>query len=281
MTMIKKEIKPEIYRYRYFHPAVTADCVIFGFDGKGLRVLLIERGNEPYLGMWALPGGFMLEGESIETTARRELKEETDLSDVMMDQFKVYSQPGRDPREQVVTVAFIALVRPADCRVMAGDDAALVRWFDIDRLPPLAFDHAKIIREAREHLKDMLKVRPVAFGLLDEKFSMSELQALYEAVNEVSYDRRNFLRTALDSDLISEASAPADKDSRSQKFYRTNLASDETDYFSHMDALPDPFGAPARAASASAPLTENTPSDTRPPLRKASTKGLFDFLRKK
>lgn len=274
------EIKPGGYWYKYFHPAVTADCIIFGFDGKRLNILLIERGNEPYLGMWALPGGFMKEGESIETTARRELEEETNLSNMTMGQFKVYSKPGRDPREQVLTVAFITLVRPIDYRVIAGDDASMARWFDVDQLPPLAFDHFTIIREAREHLKEMLRVKPVAFGLLDEKFSMSELQTLYEVVNEVTYDRRNFLRTALDSDMITEASAPADNDSRSQKFYRTNLM-DAHDTLFDTDEISDNLEMsiePPQASSAPYDIPER---DFINRTHKASTKGLFDFLRKK
>lgn len=197
---------PGNYCYRYPHAALTADCVVFGFDGERLCLLLVERGGEPYKGMWALPGGFMRIDETIEETARRELLEETGLHHVYLDQFKVYSTVDRDPRERVVTVAFIALVRQQDVmRPIAGDDAANAAWFDESELPPLAFDHAEIIAEARERLKEILRVRPVAFELLDANFTLPELQKVYEIINRTSYDRRNFQRKLMQSDLITES----------------------------------------------------------------------------
>lgn len=187
------------YIYEYPHAAMTADCVIFGFDGEKLKLLLIERGCEPYKGMWALPGGFMQIDETIEETAKRELMEETGIKGVYMEQFKVYSTVDRDPRERVVTVAFIALVRPEDYLLCAASDASNALWYHVDFLPPLAFDHAVIIKEARSHLSEMLRVRPIAFELLNKYFTMSELQKVYEAITGHSYDRRNFQRKALQS----------------------------------------------------------------------------------
>ena len=192
------------YTYEYPHAAITADCVIYGFDGEHLKILLIERGQEPYKGMWALPGGFMRMDETIEQTARRELYEETGLTDVYMSQFKMFSNVDRDPRERVVTVVFMALIRPSDYELVAGDDAAGAMWFDEDSLPPLAFDHAGIIAEAHRYLEEMLRLRPVAFRLLDKTFSMGELQRVYEEINRTSYDRRNFQRKALQSGLLEE-----------------------------------------------------------------------------
>lgn len=183
---------------------MTADCVIFGFDGEALKVLLIERGLEPYLGSWALPGGFMRIDETIESCAMRELAEETGLTGVYLEQFKVYSTVKRDPRERVVTVAFIALVRPAMYVLTAGDDASDARWFDVEFLPPMAFDHTSIIKEARQHLSEILKMKPVAFELLNKTFSLGELQNVYEAISGHSYDRRNFQRKALQSGLLTE-----------------------------------------------------------------------------
>lgn len=204
------------YCYRYPHAAVTADCVIYGFDGENLKILLIERGLPPYKGMWALPGGFMKIDETIDETARRELFEETGLKNVYLTQFKVFSKVDRDPRERVVTVAFIALVRPADYNLIAGDDAANALWFDEDMLPPMAFDHIDIIREARAHLSETLRVRPVAFELLNKVFSLSELQKVYEAVNRTTYDRRNFQRKALQSGWLSEAPEAVDSASSAE-----------------------------------------------------------------
>lgn len=196
----------ETYTYRYPHPAMTADCVIFGFDGEQIKVLLIERGLEPYKGMWALPGGFMRINETIEEAARRELFEETGLNGVFMEQFKVFSTINRDPRERVVTVAFIALVRPADYHLVAGDDAANALWFDHNMLPPTAFDHAEIIRQARDHMSKVLRIKPLAFELLNKIFTISELQRVYEAISGVHYDRRNFHRKAMQSGLFVEIS---------------------------------------------------------------------------
>lgn len=192
------------YTYEYPHAAITADCVIYGFDGENLKLLLVERGVEPYKGSWALPGGFMRIDETIEETARRELYEETGLKDVFMSQFKMFSSVERDPRERVVTVVFTAFVRPDDYVLVAGDDAAKARWFDEDDLPRLAFDHAMIIEETHKYLEEMLRLRPIAEQLLNKKFSMGELQRLYEAIYRTSYDRRNFQRKAIHSGIVEE-----------------------------------------------------------------------------
>lgn len=198
------------YTYEYPHAAITADCVIYGFDGEHLKILLVERGLDPYKGMWALPGGFMRMDETIEETARRELYEETGLKDVFMSQFKMFSKVDRDPRERVVTVVFTALVRPSDYKLVAGDDASNALWFDEQFLPPLAFDHAEIIKEAHEYLEELLRLKPVAFELLNKTFSLGDLQRVYEVINNTTYDRRNFQRKAVQSGLLT----PAEKEDK-------------------------------------------------------------------
>lgn len=200
------------YVYEYPRPAMTADNVIFGFDGERLQILLVERGIDPFQGSWALPGGFMRMDETIEQCARRELREETNVRDVYLEQFHVFSTPKRDPRGRVVTVAFIALVRPADHAVIGGDDASNAMWFDVDMLPPLAFDHLEIIDMARAHLKELLRIKPVAFQLLNEVFTVDELRKVYEVITGNTYDRRNFHRKLMQTDVIrdvAEASSPA------------------------------------------------------------------------
>ena len=188
------------YTYEYPHPAVTADSVVFGYDGKELKVLLIKRGKESeasttaFEGYWALPGGFMDvdADKTITHTAKRELKEETGLSLSVKDFKEVgaYSEKNRDPRERVITVAHYALVRLAE--VQADTDADKAEWFSFAEVPSLAFDHDKILRDAFSRLKRDIHFEPVGFELLPEVFTLPQLQNLYESILEVKFDRRNF-----------------------------------------------------------------------------------------
>lgn len=184
----------EAYSYCYKYPqvALTADCVVFSYDGKDLLVLLIKRGQEPFKDRWALPGGFVNPDETAEQGARRELLEETGLEASHLEQFKVFSTPDRDPRQRVVTVPFIALVNHKS--VAGGDDAAEARWFPVDKVPPLAFDHDQILSEARTALRRSLYFSPVSFTLLPPQFTMPQLQRLYEIILGRKFDRRNFAR---------------------------------------------------------------------------------------
>lgn len=190
------------YCYQYPHPAVTTDCVIFGFDGEKLNVLLVKRGGEPYLGWWAFPGGFVRIEESAETGARRELREETGLSTSYMEQFHTYSTPDRDPRERVITIAYLALVKISE--VKGGDDAAEAQWFSIDEVPHLAFDHDVILRDALTRLRERIHFHPIGYELLPDKFTMKQLQSLYEAVLGIRFDRRNFAKKMLHLDILTQ-----------------------------------------------------------------------------
>ena len=197
--MHKDNMENKVYTYKHPHPSVTVDCVIFGFDGARLQVLLIERGAEPFKGCWAFPGGFLNMDESADEGAMRELEEETGLTGAYMEQFHTYSAPDRDPRERVITIAHYALVRTSEVR--PGDDASRARWFSLNEVPPLAFDHARILKDALTRLRERIHFHPVAFGLLPKEFTMKELRTLYEAVFCVSFDHRSFggrmLRTGL------------------------------------------------------------------------------------
>ncbi len=188
------------YCYKYPHPAVTTDCVIFGFDGEKLKILLIKRGIEPYKGKWALPGGFLKPDESAEAGALRELQEETGLTNAYIEQFHAYSEPDRDPRERVITIAYFALVKLRE--VKGGDDAADAQWFPIDNVPQLAFDHDVILRDALSKLRERIHFHPVGYDLLPEKFTLKELQTLYESVLDVRFDRRNFAKKMLHLDIL-------------------------------------------------------------------------------
>ena len=188
------------YVYEYPHPALTADNVVFGYDGKELKVLLIKRGVEKeastkaFVGFWALPGGFMdVEAdETIAHTAARELKEETGLK-LDVKEFKevgTFSHIDRDPRERVITVAHYALVKLA--QVEPDTDAEKAEWTSLKDIPRLAFDHDQILRVAFERLRKDIHFEPVGFELLPEVFTLPQLQNLYESILGVKFDRRNF-----------------------------------------------------------------------------------------
>lgn len=209
------------YCYKYPHPALTCDCVIFGFDGLALKVLLIERGIEPYKGRWAFPGGFMNIDETTDECARRELREETGLDNVDVRQFHTFSAVGRDPRERVVTVAHYALVKISE--VKGGDDANKAHWFALNEIPSLAFDHDRILRLAFQTLKERICFEPVGFELLPKVFTMTELQNLYEAILEVKFDRRNFYKKMNKLGMLIEAEErPADTPARIPVKYSFN-----------------------------------------------------------
>ena len=190
------------YHYEYPHPSVTTDCVIFGFDGTKLNVLLVERGIEPFKGRWAFPGGFIKMEESAEEGARRELFEETGLKTAYIKQFHTFSEPRRDPRERVITIAYFALVRISE--VKAGDDAAQACWFPLDSVPSLAFDHDLILHHAIAELRKQIHFEPIGFELLPEKFTMKQLQHLYEAILDVKFDRRNFYNKMRNLGLLTQ-----------------------------------------------------------------------------
>jgi len=191
------------YQYKYEHPAVTTDCVIFTYEDWKLKVLLVRRGGEPYKGEWALPGGFLRNDETAKEGALRELREETGLAASAIGELGVFSDPDRDPRERVITIAYYALVKPAD--VIGGDDADEAAWFSIDDLPPLAFDHADILKAALDRLKKDIHFEPIGFELLDDEFTIPDLQRLYEIILGVKFDRRNFQRKILSTGILEEA----------------------------------------------------------------------------
>ena len=192
------------FTYEYARPALTTDCVVFGLDEEDLKVLLIQRGLEPFLGKWALPGGFVHGEESLEDSARRELKEETGLSGVFLEQLYSFGDPGRDPRERIVTVAYYALVKLGDHRVQAATDAARAAWFAVDDVGPLAFDHERILQVAHQRLRGKVRYQPIGFELLPKKFALRQLQHLYEKVLDRPLDKRNFRKKILNMDVLVE-----------------------------------------------------------------------------
>jgi 8-oxo-dGTP diphosphatase len=194
------------YSYEYERPGLTVDCVIFGLDldEESLKVMLVERDLEPYSGMWAIPGGFVREGETLTEAATRELREETGITDVFLEQLYTFGDPGRDPRGWVVSVAYYALVSPEQHSIHAATDARQARWFPVTAIPRLAFDHAEILRTALARIRGKLTYAPIGFELLPRKFTIKQLQKLYEIVLGMKLDNRNFRKKIFGMDVLRE-----------------------------------------------------------------------------
>jgi 8-oxo-dGTP diphosphatase len=192
------------HTYQHPRPALTVDCVVFGFDEGDLKVLLIQRGLAPFEGKWALPGGFVRMGETLESAARRELCEETNLVEIYLEQLYTFGEVKRDPRERIVSVAYYGLVKLMDHRVKAATDARNVAWFSINEVPSLAFDHDLIVNTALKRLQGKVRYEPIGFELLPPKFTLSQLQHLYEACLEQRLDKRNFRKKLLAMDFLIE-----------------------------------------------------------------------------
>ncbi|WP_416675354.1 NUDIX hydrolase [Egbenema bharatensis] len=191
--------------YKYPRPALTVDCVIFGFDRQStLKVMLIQRKLTPFQGSWALPGGFVRIDESIEAAALRELQEETGLEKLFLEQLYTFGAVDRDPRERIVTVAYYALINLEEYVVKAASDASDAAWFAIDALPPLAFDHDQILLIALNRLKNKVQYEPIGFELLPRKFTLFQLQKLYETILGHELDKRNFRKKILKMGLLRE-----------------------------------------------------------------------------
>jgi 8-oxo-dGTP diphosphatase len=190
------------FSYAYPRPALTVDAVVFGFDGGALKVLLVQRDHAPCEGRWALPGGFVEMDETLDAAVRRELEEETGLARIYLEQLYTFGAVRRDPRERVVSVAYYALVKPSEHLVRAATDARDARWFPVADPPPLAFDHALILDTARQRLKGKVRYQPVGFELLPRRFTLTEIQQLYEAVLETPLDKRNFRRKLAAMNLL-------------------------------------------------------------------------------
>jgi len=200
---------------------MTTDVVIFTIRDERLEILLIERGNPPFQGSWALPGGLVEEDEDLDVCARRELEEETKVTDVSLEQLHTFGAPHRDPRGRLVTVAYYTLVRPDRLKPKAASDAANVRWFAVDELPhSLAFDHAEIIVMARRRLRARLDESSAVFGFLPKTFTLEELRAVVEIVVGERLDPRSFRRRVLALELIEETGETRTGTRRPARLYR-------------------------------------------------------------
>ncbi len=207
--------------YEFPRPAVTVDCVIFGWNAGDLAILLIRRGSPPFAGTWALPGGFVEMDETLEAAARRELAEEAGIRAGDLAQLETFGDPGRDPRGRTVTIAFFGVVDVTALAPVAGSDAGDVAWFPAADPPPLAFDHARILAVARDRLARDVSTAPLAFDLLPPVFTLSQLQAVYERILGRRLDKRNFRKKLACLDVLGEATRrQGSATHRSARLYR-------------------------------------------------------------
>lgn len=207
--------------YKYPRPGLAVDCVVFGLDEADLKILLIQRNLPPFEGRWALPGGFVQMDETLEEAARRELNEETGIQDLYLEQLYTFGAINRDPRERVVSVAYYALVDLRKHSLMAATDARDAAWFSVDDLPSLAFDHTEIAGVALKRLKGKVVYEPIGFELLPRKFTLTQLQLMYEKILDRPIDKRNFRKKILGMELLRELDeVQMDVSHRAARLYR-------------------------------------------------------------
>jgi len=180
---------------------VTVDIVLFTVRELKLKTLIVQRKLEPYRAQWALPGGFVLNGEDLEAAAYRELRTETGVTNCHLEQLYTFGEVDRDPRGRTITVAYMALC-PEEETTKAGSDALAAKWTAVSNLPPLAFDHNRIMQTAVARLQGKINYTPLAFSILPPKFTLTEAQHAYEAILDTTLDKRNFRRRVLSLRLV-------------------------------------------------------------------------------
>lgn len=212
------------YICRMANIQLAVDAIVFGYQHGQLFVALVRRKYPPFEGSWALPGGFVLENESLEQAVERELLEETAIHIRYLEQLYTFGEVGRDPRQRIVSVAYFGLVRPSDFSIQAATDAAEVGWFDVSALPPLAFDHGQILETALRRLRAKLTYEPIGLNLLDPKFPFGDLERLYVTILGKEIDRRNFRKKFLHLGILDELDekAPAADKGRPGKLFAFN-----------------------------------------------------------
>ncbi|MEO7311390.1 MAG: NUDIX domain-containing protein [Chitinophagaceae bacterium] len=197
---------------------VGIDCIIFGFDGVSLKALCIKRGFEPEVGNWSLMGGFVREGEDVNAAAARVLTDLTGLTDIYMEQIFCYGDVSRDPAGRVISVAYFALIDIAEHnRELSAEYDA--KWFSLTEMPDLIFDHKKMVQDAKERLQQKVANHPIGFALLPEKFTLQQLQSLYEAIYETTFDKRNFTKKILSLSILKKLEEKEKESSRKGAFY--------------------------------------------------------------
>jgi ADP-ribose pyrophosphatase YjhB (NUDIX family) len=203
---------------KYIRPLVAVDCLIFGFENQTLKVLLIKRKLEPYQNEWSLMGGFLEGKESADEAAARVLKELTGLEGIFMEQIKTFSKFDRDPSERTISIVYSSLIDVTKFEAQLNH-AYEAHWFKLDEIPTLIFDHQDMIATGRDYLKKKAALQPILFELLAEKFTIPQIQQLYEEVFEASFDKRNFSRKLLGSKLLHKLNEKDKLSSKKGAFY--------------------------------------------------------------
>ena len=205
----------------YERPSVTVDLVVFTIMDNDLKVLLIRRREPPFKGLWAIPGGFVTKGETLDQAAMRKLREETNVADIYLEQLYTFGEPKRDPRTRVISVAYIALVSADTQTLRVSDESTDVRWFPVRALPgPLAFDHDTILAAGLDRLRSKLEYTTLAFQLLPEVFSILELKHIYEQILGEDLDKGNFYRKIKDSNVLEDTGLRREGRGRPTSLYR-------------------------------------------------------------
>jgi len=191
---------------KYFNIALSVDNVIFGFEDEDLKVLLIKRGSDPYKGYWALPGDLVHPEEDLDSSAHRVLKELTSVEDVYLQQVQAFGRVDRHPIGRVITVAYYSLVKVQHCKPKVQSFATDVKWHSVKDITQLSFDHNLILQSSLEKLRRQVRIQPIGFELLGNKFTLTELQSLYEAIIGIKLDKRNFRKRILGQDILLQLS---------------------------------------------------------------------------
>jgi 8-oxo-dGTP diphosphatase len=217
----------------------AVDCIIFGFDGQSLNILLIQRGFEPEKGKWSLMGGFIQTDESFEDAANRVLKQLTGLEGVYLEQLRAFGDPGRDPIERTISVAYFALIDIHQYEKQISDEYH-AEWFPLSEVPALIFDHSSMVEMAKEKIRYKAALHPILFELLPEKFTIPQLQSLYEGVYAAGIDKRNFSRKVLSTGLLVKQK---DKDKENSKkgafYYKLNKRHYEANFQAFLNIIPN------------------------------------------
>ncbi len=219
---------------------VAVDCIIFGFDGQELKLLLIKRGFEPQKGKWSLMGGFIQPSETFEQGTSRILKQLTALEGVYMEQLYAFGDPARDPVERTISIAYFALIDIHKYETQMGDDYH-AEWIPVKKLPRLIFDHEQMVEMAKERLRYKAAFHPILFELLPEKFTLPQLRNLYEGIYDAELDKRNFIRKIRSTRLLVKQKEKEKESSKKGAFYyKLNMKRYNSTFNSFLNFIPNP-----------------------------------------